>query len=445
MQDEAGLNYLPTKNEKKAFFSNLKIEKSILKRSIENFSSHAISDSFSRSKLDQLLLPKNVPGARPKSVKSCSVTKDRFTIPSNDVLIYSTTVPFFDGFDVRSTILDVDGFNALAERAPGKTLEQLFASADDRDHSDAFLAHDWFKLTSQFDEACDSLIPSSFLLGEDITENDIFIDAFKLVLNPSNIIKDFLNIVKKSSVLKKKRTLGAIANVLKGSANGWLSYNFAMKPAIEDIQKALLAHIAVDSRLTYLTSARGRFVPIRVRRVLPSNVDNLSDPTGHDVLYLNTSVKESIGCISAMGRVRDDLSWNDTWSAYLQYFGIGKVAGLAWELIPFSFVADWFVDGRQAVNELTRLHTGSAYSEITSICSSTKTVVKQDLLITPSITSVYGSKPLTSPLRHLLASRERSTYVRTPRIPETSGVVDFSTLGSFQVTALGSLLIQKFL
>lgn len=310
----------------------------------------------------------------------------------------------------------------------------------------AYRSHDWFAMTSEFNEACDSFIPSSMLLGETMYEHGIFVDALKYVINPSRAIKDFLSGV--VSLGLKKKNLGTIARILKGSSNAWLSYNFGVKPAIADVVKVLSAHEKVQKRLWYLSNNGGSYVPIRVRKSFDSSFVNTSIPSSYPTVGPTSYRKwyisrTSSACIGAWGKVRDDLNWKDVWSAYLQHFGVNKVVGLAWELIPFSFVLDWFTNAQERINELTRFRIGDPFSEIRNLSCSLTEETKTGIYLIPGLNQVlsaYMAKP-DGPV--LLATISQRTYSRYLTLPETSGVVDFSNLGLFQAIASGALLVQR--
>lgn len=318
-----------------------------------------------------------------------------------------------------------------------------------------FRKQDWYALTSQFNEACDSFIPSSMLLGETMYEHGIFIDALKYVINPSRITKDFLSAVVAMGLRKKNlgvidRILYNSKDVVRGSANSFLSYQFGVKPAIQDVVKALTAHQIVQRRLWYLSNNGGSYIPIRVKGEFSSLISNFSIPTSYPIDTSTTTRKwytsrTSTGVIGAWGKVRDDLNWRDTWNAYLHYFGVGKVIGLAWELIPFSFVLDWFTNAQERINDLTRLRTGDPFSEIRSLtCSLThETRYRVDLI--PGRNSVLSASMVKPEGPITLCDIVERDYSRYLTIPETSGVVDFSALGLFQAIASGALIVQRAL
>lgn len=311
----------------------------------------------------------------------------------------------------------------------------------------AFRKHDWYALTSRFNEACDSFLPSSMMLGETMYEHSIFVDALKYVVNPTRAVKDFLGGVVALGL--KKKNLGTIARVIKGSSNAWLSYNFGVKPAIEDVIHTLEAHVHVQRRLWYLANNGGSYVPIRVKDESSSETTIPALPAlpraGSTTFQRRLVSKVSTARISAWGKVREDLNWKDSWTAYLQYFGVNKVIGLAWELIPFSFVLDWFTNAQERINELTRFRIGEPFTEIRNLTCSTTEETFRDIILIPGNDNSIGAT-MYQPSYHMLLAREREkTYSRYLTIPETSGVVDFSNLGLFQLIASGALIVQRVL
>jgi hypothetical protein len=280
-------------------------------------------------------------------------------------------------------------------------------------------------------------MPSSTILGESIVENGIFVDAFKLLLNPSRSILVFLDLLKKS--LRKKTNLGTLGAVAKTASNLGLGYQFGIAPAIEEIRNVIGAHHKVQSRLAYLRSNVGGYVPVRARMVIPSTVSNSTVNT----TKILCDSKETIGCISALAKIRSDIDFIEDWQAYVQYFGLHKFIGLAWELIPFSFVVDWFTNAQEYVNKFTTPKFGSPFYNIRNICHSKKTELRESLWIPPNFYFSEDASYLlgTDPVN--VGSCHTTTYTRSPGLPKTSGSIDFTRLGTFQKILGGALLIQK--
>jgi len=312
-----------------------------------------------------------------------------------------------------------------------------------------YLNHDWFAIADSFNEACDQFVNSKFLIGEDLVEHDIFVDAFKLVLNPTRAIRYLLNGIRRNVNLKKHRnmSLGQATRVLaKNVSNATLFYNFALKPAIHDIQDLFSAHSRVSKRMDILYRNAGRYIPVRVKDELSSPISNsLLETATYMDLKWHANYKKSTAIMGAWARVREDLTFASTWSAYLQYFGINKVAGLAWELIPCSFMIDWVFGAQKYVNKL-RFRTETPYNEFRSLWYSTKQETSETLHCVPGYNLTYQAN-ITSPSGSFgLATRKTSNYLRYPGLPKTTeSKLDFSTLGFFHAITTGSIIIQRLL
>lgn len=305
---------------------------------------------------------------------------------------------------------------------------------------------DWVDLYSKYDEAVTSFIPSDLFLGEALAESSIYFDALKLVLNPSRSILTLINLAKKiSGPGHRRQSFGTVAKrVSKASANGWLGFNFAVKPAVEDVLSALSAHQVVKKRMQFLRSNAGSFVHIGVAdNQLASTTTILPDPTGLATLFSVADLYKLTARIGCQGRVRKDLSGTDTFDAYLQYFGVNKVLGTVWELIPFSFVVDWFTNTQDVINYFTRKGGRGPFTELRDFCCSTKVLRYDSLRVTGGRMAGFNAD-LIAPAGGLeLCRRVKTEYRRFLELPTDRSQLDFSGLSLFHLLATGSLLIQK--
>jgi hypothetical protein len=371
-------------------------------------------------------------------VHKCTHTSKKVTFPESQILLSQHTsqphISFthtYDGGEGMCNIMSVSSSSKTALLNNWNSLSRSYTA-------DAFHTPDWFALLDKWHEACNSLIPSSSLLGESMVEHAIFIDAFKAVLNPTSLLKVFLQAGRK--IAKRKTTLGKVAQTLRTSSDSFLSYNFGIRPAIGEIADILAAHGKVQSRLSFLRANVGGYVPIRVRGEFPSDFVNTT-VTSPRILC---DEKKSIGVISALGKVRPDLDYADDWKAYVQYFGLHKFIGLAWELVPFSFVLDWVTNAGDYISRYTTPHFASPFYNIRNICHSYKEVLRESYWIPDQhLFSSFSSRLVGGPVK--MGSMTTTSYQRYPSLPKTSGSVDFSLLGSFHGFASGALLIQKLL
>jgi hypothetical protein len=347
--------------------------------------------------------------------------------------------------DTTNTYSNCDGGQVISLLSAASINDTLTGS-NIRFTAGDYLNHDWFAIMSSFNESCDQFIHSSTLIGESIIENAIFVDAFKLVINPTSAIKTLIKLGQRFK-RHRKMNLGQMSQkLMKGSANANLFYQFGIKPAISDIRDAFHAHERVSQRLKILRSNAGRYIPIRVKDELFSSHSN-ELPATDDTLDFQWTMrhKRSIAHAGAWGRVRSDLQFSDTWSAYLQYFGINKMVGLVWELIPFSFVVDWFTNTQERINYYTRDRTGGPFEDICNVYSSVKQEELLELNLVPGRFPAMANTYITVPSSHMpIVERLSTYYTRIPSIPDTSGVFDFSALGLFHALTSGSLIIQRW-
>jgi len=349
----------------------------------------------------------------------------------------------------------------------------MLDAVPDSTEGHTFIGCDWFSLMSDFNEALDSLIPSSFLAGESTFEGAIFVDAIKLVVSPRKVVGGFLRDVvarhkhrlnlseldhyykklfRKNSGLPYKDMVHSASNfgvplsALKEGINAHLLYDFGVKPAISDIKSTVLAHSSVERRLAFLNKNRGLYVPIRVRKVTSKETFDYEAPGGN--LQFKNILKEKyrLSTIFCQGRVRTDINNASRWRSYTEYFGLNKVIGTAYELIPFSFVLDWFTNTQERINDLTRIRLGEGpFVGLTSFGHSVKDVLSYETYISPGYDSISGFTFIEPNHPTPLLRVEVSEYTRDNRLPDTSGVVDMSTLGSFQGIKGVELIAQRCL
>jgi len=382
-----------------------------------------------------------------RAFKRCHHVSEKTSF-CNDVVIshFRVNSPgnlLFERTDTR-TLRFSDGLQVM-NWLPGDIADILSSGSPEKTHS--YAGHDWFALVDKFNEQCDQFVPSSFLIGEDMAENEIFVDAIRLAINPTRAIQFLLKYAKRLGN-PRKHTLGSFAHhMAKESANAHLTFSFGIKPAIDDILRTLDAHSKVSSRMEYLRTNAGLFVPIRAKKDLSSSFDPdptvNTDPNTIQDGEWRTVKHFSRGVVSGLGRVRNDLSFSNDWSAYLQYFGINKVVGLAWELIPFSFVLDWFTNAQERLNSLSRSHTGGPFVEFKNIGYSVKHEHSEVYYYIPGRDQSFGGNCASPTSATALARRTSVIYDRNPGIPDTSGVLDFSVLGLFHAITGAGLIIQR--
>ena len=120
-----------------------------------------------------------------------------------------------------------------------------------------------------------------------------------------------------------------VPTAAKAAANAWLGYSYAVKPLMQDCYGAVKA----------LTDGIGADIPVHVIRVsykesLTASNDAVFSPMNRNTVAVKGDVKGS-------GRM---IFYVDNPFTYtLDQLGVLNPLSLTWELIPFSFVVDWFL------------------------------------------------------------------------------------------------------
>jgi hypothetical protein len=386
----------------------------------------------------------------------------------NFTFVESVDVGGFYPYTDTSTV-QTSPINWLCERIGIEGVEAMINSFNPDVSGYVFHHPDWFSIVSEFNETVDQLMPSSFFGGEAMMESPIYGHVLKAITNPKKhvlgLIKDvvrrgishqnlgqvrkyYASRVDKHAVRTAFRLLSSgegtiLSSSLRAAIDAHLTFKFGVEPALSEVASMIASHASVDVQLDRLKRNAGRYLPIRVRRKIPSSFDSSITATPYVDYLWRQSDQHLVAVMSAMGRVREDINEASRWRAYTEYFGLNKVVGTAWELIPFSFVVDWVTNAQERLNDLTRIRLGdSPFYNLVGIGSSVKQVLQHQLCITPGYDTTYGMQ-LDSDSPIPVLSVETSKYTRIPGLPDTSGVVDISTLGLFHGVTGIELLLQK--
>lgn len=305
----------------------------------------------------------------------------------------------------------------------------------------SFAGPDWFALIHDLNEQLEKNSPREFFLAEMLIEYKIFADALKLLINPSRGIKSLLTLGKRLSF---DGPLGKMRTISKNTSKAYLGYSFGVKPALNDIASLFSAHDRVHKRMKYFRENAGKWTSVSSRMVIPSNVSHTAWPavTFSQLLRLKTEEKFVLAVASCQAKVKRYFSAQDVWQAYYEYFALGDVIQLGWELIPFSFVLDWFTNTQERIDDCLRPFRLSApFTHVKDFCFSKKEVHHQKLYCSWGDKSGFGNWALDDWTPFCDYYTER--YQRFTSVPETSGVVDLSTLGLFHKITSGALVLSK--
>lgn len=256
-----------------------------------------------------------------------------------------------------------------------------------------------------------------------------------------------------SSILRKfslssKGTLGGIRKALLSTSNGYLAWNFGVKPLVSDFRMILSASQSVNARLEHLNRFKDRLVPVAHRFPVSSIVYNESPapPNSGPLLYRKLISDIQFGTMSGKARFRPGFSGYTASQVTADYFRLGDLAGTAWELIPMSFVVDWFfhVDKRiEGFNSSGLLQYGP-YASLEEINISSKLERIFAVYKHYHTDSPFG--PNDSPQGEVrIGDYYISEYRRNYLLDRRSDSLDYRNMDAFKLITSGALAIQRVL
>lgn len=224
-----------------------------------------------------------------------------------------------------SSFFDESIFSYLPPDSPSHSAESLFDrfSSEIDDTSNQCLIKIFSVLNRQQAQ-----------LGADLLELGKTVTLLKdLVTRAGKVILD----VKKSDYAKAAKDL--FPTSLKQLANDRLSYSFAIKPLIQDIQSTLSVLSTYKSGGVNITAV--------ARKVLQDTVSETSPPTLYSGLNPDWAEMEKIPFTKQTDyeivvKYHVDYDPIPGLEGALSQLGLTDPVGIWWELVPFSFVVDWF-------------------------------------------------------------------------------------------------------
>jgi hypothetical protein len=308
---------------------------------------------------------------------------------------------------------------------------------------------DWETLEAKFLEDSKNILRNEVLLGETIAQPQLVIDAVRFLASPARGMGRFVKYVAKrygKQPLRSRYTTGRmVRRVLQDASNSTLMYNFGVRPMISDLLGISHARRVVLQRVDYLKRHVGQYVPVRVRQSSSSDEYTSEYFPTYATIFKSPSRTRLTASMGAYFRVRDDLTLEANINAFLQYFGVGRLVGLVWELIPYSFVVDWVTNAQERLNKLTQVHTFNPYGDSRGFVASLRTEDVISVRLSSGVIHVWSATIPESFSGTELASVVNTRYTRFLDVPESRTLFDLSGFGLPQIINGGSLLIQQLL
>lgn len=402
------------------------------------------------------------PGSSKFVSRPCDHVKVSMTMPENMVIAASESSGGYY-YDLTYTG-NLPGIATLLFGIPTSSMLDLATFVDsllvqDAVPSEPFI--DWEALENDFLELSNNILSKEVLLGETLAQPQLFVDAVKFLISPARGMQRLVKYVVKHyspRELRSAYTLGRVVRrVLQDSANSTLMYNFAVKPALSDLRGIEKSTRVIGNQLEYLRRNKGQYVPVRVRQVAASSgfplpkadgspPDPLPSSSYHPPyasLFRSPAERLRVATMGANFRVRQDLTLEANFNAFAQYFGVGQVVGLLWELVPFSFVIDWVSNAGERIQKLSQVHTYNPFCDSKGFCATLKDVSHLPVRVSSGYLPVYGATIPEEESGLEIASIQTSRFTRYLTIPTDRSLFDLSNVGLSQLINGSSLLIQK--
>lgn len=181
---------------------------------------------------------------------------------------------------------------------------------------------------------------------------DAFLNATTAIPHTVEIPNFLVELKDFSSLFRRVRSLW------EAYRNGTLSWEFAIKPFISDIQNMMNVSRDLRKRILFLKKTYGKEVPIRYRRII--NVEHSDGPLdkwgtpGFETWELHLLTKtipvasSSRHTLVSIIVIKQELEGLDDalrqLDALLAALGFNNLWNTWWQALPFSFVFEWFVN-----------------------------------------------------------------------------------------------------
>jgi len=189
-----------------------------------------------------------------------------------------------------------------------------------------------------------------------------------------HMLRDTVNRLGKAYSLFRKRRYGAAAKELgigkpKGAANHWLEYTYGWSPLLSDakaLAELAAQHLGLGGRPPRFT-ATGSSV-FSKKKQMNANPNNPVTWAYGQLKGYYWQYDYEILCHAGL---LCEVEYTSAQLAAQLGYGLTDPALLAWELTPFSFVFDWFVDvgsWLESMGSLQGLKVKTGYTSITVSC-----------------------------------------------------------------------------
>lgn len=288
---------------------------------------------------------------------------------------------------------------------------------------------DWSTLVDEVGSYLDGHMRTSSNLLVSLTQIGQTIGMLKNPMNLKNL--------KRMSWRKKP-----LSTISKSGASAWLEYQYGWRNLAADIRALALVYQEADRHAEFLRKTRAKFVGMSHSQTdvcpLTLSVGNSGYSAGNATLSAIFTKSERKAVFSLdVKRRESDRVWSQT-DLVMQRLGTTQVVEALWDLVPFSFVVDWFLH----VDDWIRLNPAMWNSfDLRNVGYSVKETIsaKPCVRVRAGVPGDYADNAVEGS-----ESIVYKSYTRTEGFPpSTQGVGLFGALSYSQLLDGVSLVVQR--
>lgn len=190
-----------------------------------------------------------------------------------------------------------------------------------------------------------------------------------------------------------------LRRLLKNVADGFLISEFGFKPLIRELEALATRTVSIMKRLEFLRKTQGAVIGAKYARshtFTKGDVElGLADDWGFKAAtYHLTGIRGHVK-YTCTAKVKNDLVGLDDLCAgirmYLKSLGLGNVATFLWDLVPWSFVVDWFANVSGLLDRYASVDAFQGELKVLSAGTGFKKSVTADVVLRGS--TVRGELP----------------------------------------------------
>lgn len=247
-------------------------------------------------------------------------------------------------------------------------------------HWKDFLAHAFDSVTEQVPDVVDI-----WNLGRDI------FTLKGLARQVGHLLDKLWALLKAAGAFAKRHFVQTLTlrQLVKNIADAYLLNEFGIKPVIREVVSLATKTVSIMKRLDFLRRTQGSVFTARYAESFPytkgDETLDLADAYGFSNSVIRLTDVEGLVKYTCTAKVKNELfGLDDTLAAlagYLHAFRVDRIATFVWDLVPFSFVVDWFANISGLLDRYVSLNAFQGELKVISAGTGFKKVCSGNLVI----------------------------------------------------------------